>query len=203
MTTARAILLEVKRRLGDTNIAYPDEADALAFLNRALLGIYNYAIYKSSPRIRKVAEVTTNATGSATVADGLAKVFGVADKEKSRILSPLDGIADVLSAVQAGDVSPYYTATDNAISVYPAATQAKTLILDYVPVFVKLAKRSDEVLFCPELENVIIEWTIGLIAGKQQTVNDIEFANLNGYANTLSSYFRGKTTKGLVGCGPW
>ena len=37
MITARAILLEVKRRLGDTNTPYPDEVDALAFLNRAPL----------------------------------------------------------------------------------------------------------------------------------------------------------------------
>ena len=106
MITARAILLEVKRRLGDTNTPYPDEVDALAFLNRALLGIYNYGVYMNSSILRKVVEYTTDAVGEATVTDGIAKIFGVANKTDSRILVPLYSLTDALSIAGLEGASP-------------------------------------------------------------------------------------------------
>lgn len=204
MTTARAILLEVKRQLGDTNTPYPNEVDALAFLNRALLGIYNYGIYKASSMVRKISDFTTDASGEATVGDGLAKIFGVAIKDENRIIDPLDGIADVLAANQVDKITPWYTSTGNKINLYPADRGVKTITVDYAPSFVKLPNRSAEVPWCPELESVIMSWSLGLIQGKQQGISDIEFATVNGFGNTLSQYFRGRSYgNGLIGCGPW
>lgn len=204
MITARAILLEVKRRLGDTNTPYPDEVDALAFLNRALLGIYNYGVYMNSSILRKVVEYTTDAVGEATVADGIAKIFGVANKTNSRILSPLRNITDVFLGESLENTAPYYQTSGDKITLYPATTEAKTLVVDYIPQFVKLEDRDDTVAFGDELFNVVVDWVVALIQGKQTTVSDFEFANGNGYATTLSQYFRGKQSSRMItGQGPW
>lgn len=204
MITARAILLEVKRRLGDTNTPYPDEVDALAFLNRALLGIYNYGVYMNSSILRKVVEYTTDAVGEATVTDGIAKIFGVANKTDSRILVPLYSLTDVLSIAGLEDASPYYQISGDQISLYPATTEVKEIAVDYIPQFAKLANRSSTIPFGDELFNVVVDWTVAIIQGKQATVSDFEFANGNGYANTLSQYFRGKQSSRLItGQGPW
>lgn len=204
MITARAILLEVKRRLGDTNTPYPDEVDALAFLNRALLGIYNYGVYMNSSILRKVVEYTTDAVGEATVTDGIAKIFGVANKTDSRILVPLYSLTDALSIAGLEDASPYYQTSGDQISLYPATTEVKEIAVDYIPQFVKLANRSSTIPFGDELFNVVVDWTVAIIQGKQATVSDFEFANGNGYANTLSQYFRGKQSSRLItGQGPW
>lgn len=204
MITARAILLEVKRRLGDTNTPYPDEVDALAFLNRALLGIYNYGVYMNSSILRKVVEYTTDAVGEATVTDGIAKIFGVANKTNSRILSPLRNITDVFLGESLENTVPYYQTSGDKITLYPATTEAKTLVVDYIPQFVKLEDRDDTVAFGDELFNVVVDWVVALIQGKQTTVSDFEFANGNGYATTLSQYFRGKQSSRMItGQGPW
>lgn len=204
MITARAILLEVKRRLGDTNTPYPDEVDALAFLNRALLGIYNYGVYMNSSILRKVVEYTTDAVGEATVTDGIAKIFGVANKTDSRILIPLYSLTDVLSIAGLEGASPYYQTSGDKITLYPATTETKEIAVDYIPQFVKLANRSSTIPFGDELFNVVVDWTVAIIQGKQATVSDFEFANGSGYANTLSQYFRGKQSSRLItGQGPW
>ena len=49
MSTARDLLLEIKRQMGKVNAAEPEETDVLAFLNRALEGIWNYGARLNSP----------------------------------------------------------------------------------------------------------------------------------------------------------
>jgi len=204
MTTARAILLEVKRRLGDTNTPYPDEVDALAFLNRALLGIYNYGVYMNSSLLRKISEYSTNSTGVATIPDGIAKVFGVANKDKGQILAPMYELIDMMSIQNVTEASPWYRADDGTITLQPATVSPVTLLVDYIPAFSKLANRSSDIPFSDSIFNVIVDWVVLLIQGKQGSSSDIEFAVSSGYANTLSQYFRGKQSSRMItGQGPW
>ena len=53
MSTARSVLQEIKRRLGDVHAATPGETDLLAFLNKTLSGIWNYGVRLRSPVLQR------------------------------------------------------------------------------------------------------------------------------------------------------
>lgn len=206
MTTARDILLEVKRRLGDTNAPYPDEADALAYLNRALLGVYNYGAYKNSDRLRVVGEFASGENGAVVIHDGVSVVNGAICKDTSRVLSFYKNLVDYMAIDAWGDGPIAYAVLANGtgIKLYPVPPKPVTVVVDYIPQFSKVKKRNDAVPFCPQLENVICDWTCGLILGRQGSVSDLEFAVSQGFANTLGQYFRGPAAHSVnCGQGPW
>lgn len=204
MITARAILLEVKRRLGDTNTPYPDEVDALAFLNRALLGMYNYGVYMNSTLLRKIETYDTDAVGVAEISGGIAKIYAVASKTDGKILSASYGLTQAMRSSEAQDAPSWYKVEDNKVVLCPPSKSVKNLVLDYIPAFTKITNRATELQLNDSLFNVAVDWVVALIQGKQATVSDMEFANSNGYANTLSQYYRGKTGSQMItGQGPW
>lgn len=206
MTTARDVLLEVKRRLGDTNTPTPNEADALAFLNRTLLGIYNYGIYRQSDRLKKVEEFQSGEDGVVAIPDKIWAIFGAACKDNSKILSHYRNLMDyfAVDGCNCGPVAYAIGPTQEWIKLYPAPEEPVTVVIEYIPELKKLRKRSDEVPFTPDLENIIVDWTCGVILGRQGSMSDYEYATAQGYGNTLGQYFRGidKHTE-LVGHGPW
>lgn len=203
MTTARDVLLEVKRRLGDTNTPTPNEADALAFLNRALLGIYNYGIYRQSDRLKKIEEFRSKDGGIVKVPDKIWAIFGAACKDNGKILSHYSTLADCC-ACSSAPVAYAVGPSQEWIKLYPAPEKPVTVVIEYIPELKKLKKRSDDVPFTPDLENVIVDWVCNLILGKQSTLSDYEYAVMHGHANTLGQYFRGiDKRKEIVGRGPW
>ena len=206
MTTARDVLLEVKRRLGDTNTPTPNEADALAFLNRALLGIYNYGIYRQSDRLKKVDEFRSHRGGIVRIPDKVWAIFGVVCEDNRKILSHYKNLIDYFSVdtCSGGPVAYAIDPKQEWIKLYPTPEKPVTVVVEYIPSFRKLRKRSDDVPFTPDLENIIVDWTCGVILGKQGSMSDYEYATAQGYGNTLGQYFRGidKRTE-LVGHGPW
>lgn len=206
MTTARDVLLEVKRRLGDTNTPTPNEADALAFLNRALLGIYNYGIYRQSDRLKKVEEFQSGENGVVVIPDKVWALFGVGCKDNSKILAHYQNLMDYFALDERNEGPAAYAIgpTQEWIKLYPAPKEPVTVVIEYIPELKKLTKRSEDVPFTPDLENIVVDWTCGLILGKQSSMSDYEYATSHGYANTLGQYFRGvDKRREIVGHGPW
>lgn len=204
MVTARAVLIEVKRRLGDVNTPYPDELDALAYLNRALLGIYNYGVHLNSPMLKQVLEASSDDDGIVTVSDGIVRVYLVVLRDSARVLLPYEGMADIM-----GNLSPeadprWYKAYADKIQIIPSPGKSRDIAMEYIPELAPIADRDDELPVSRTLENVLVDWTVALIKDKQMTVSDIEFAAFLGVANTLSNYYRGREVgRRIVGRGPW
>ena len=206
MSTARDVLLEVKRRLGDTNTPTPNEADALAFLNRALLGVYNYGIYMRSERLKKVGAFQSGDNGTVEIPDKVWAIFDIGCKDNRKILSQYTGLLDYfeLEDVSGGPSAYSVDPSQERIKLYPEPETPVTVVIDYVPELKRLTKRSENVPFTPDLQNVLVDWTCALILGKQTGVSDYEFAIASGYANTLGQYFRGiDKRREIIGRGPW
>lgn len=205
-TKARDVLLEIKRRLGDTNSPFPDEADALAFLNRALLAINNYGLYRHSERLKVIETKQSGTGGSVAITDGISSISNVIHKSSEVPLFRINNATDLMAISDSNPAPQGYTLskTNDSITIVPAPTAGTEFVIEYIPQFKKLTKRTDAVPFCPELETVISDWTCALIAGKQSSVSDIDFAANQGYANTLGNYFRSVDRRTeLIGHGPW
>ena len=200
MSTARSILLEIKRRLGDVNAAVPGETDLMAALNRALRGIWNYGAHLRSPVLRKVGRFASEGENSVTAEDGVLHVLGVYDHAAGREIAPLRSSGAALHAAVSGEERGYLV-SGGTITVYPDEESAD-LTVCYIPEFTPLADRGDDLPYSSRLDDVIVEWTIALLRGKRNTVSDVEPALLP-HGNTLSDYFRGPVPQMPTGRGPW
>lgn len=197
MSTARELLLEIKRQTGSSNVPVPDETDSLAFLNRALSGLWNYGARLNSPVLYKDARFTS-ATGSVAVSDGIMRIKNVRDHGDSGTQFfelPLDRAAA-------------FTSTDNrlrAYVVYPARIDvfplsvATDIDMVYMPVFTRLTSRSDISPFSAELDDVTVEMAIKLMSGASAE----EVLAVKQYGNSVSRFFRGRGPNAPSGCGPW
>jgi hypothetical protein len=200
MSTARSVLLEVRRRLGDVHAATPGETDLMAFLNKALSGIWNYGVRLRSPVLQRVQRFT-EATGDTVEFDsGAPVVLDVYDHSTGRRLCPVrEGrlLEDSLDATQRR-----YRVVNDTLTLLPATNAGFDLTVCFIPQFAPLDARDDDLPFPSMLDGVVVEWTVTLLLRRTQTVSDVE-PGLLGHGNTLSEYFRGATPRLVTGAGPW
>ncbi len=200
MSTARSVMLEIKRRLGDVNASVPGETDLLAFLNRALRGMWNYGTNLKSPSIQKTIHLT-EATGNSVIVDeGVGALLAVRDNTLGRFLPQTD-LTDALDRdIRGGDRR--YVATGNVIELFPSDTNGVDLTLVYIPEFLPMEDRDDFLPFPSLLDDVIAEWVVALLTKKTSTVSDVEPALIQ-HRNTLNEYFRGLSRRLPTGRCPW
>ena len=200
MSTARSVMLEIKRRLGDVNASVPGETDLLAFLNRALRGMWNYGTNLKSPSIQKTIHLT-EATGNSVIVDeGVGALLAVRDNTLGRFLPQTD-LTDALDRdIRGGDRR--YVATGNIIELFPSDTDGVDVTIVYIPEFIPLEDRDSELPFPTRLDDIVVEWVIALLTTKNQSVSDVEPALVQHRA-TLNEYFRGLSRKLPTGIFPW
>ena len=202
-TNASSILLEVKRRLGDVNAAVPDETDVLAYLNYALRGIWNYAVELNSPRIETTETTVCDATGIVSLTRHPLKVTRVVDAETRNTLLPLSpGRA---SAVDSGYLGMWgYSETLDGIKVYMSdKSTGGPLKVTYYPEFEALKDRSEKLPFASAIDNVVVAWTVRLIAeGRNMMLTDLINA-ADPVLSSLAKYFEGHAEEHYVGNCPW
>jgi|GEM_PF-2469689 len=197
MSTARDLLLEIKRQIGDVNASVPNETDLLAFLNRALGGLWNYGARLNSPVLYKY-ELFTSENGSIPIPGGIMRVKSVADHDTGcRILAvPLDYA--VAMSGRMDEKNRRYVLSPTKIDIYPLNIPILADVI-YMPYFTRLTSRDANLPFPPELDNAILNMTVGLISGKD---TDMIMASAP-YGNAVSRFFRGRGCNAIVGHGPW
>jgi len=200
MSTARSILLEIKRRLGDVNAAVPGETDLMAALNRALRGIWNHGARLRSQRLRKNERFTSAVDNTVEIDDGALHILGVYDHETGRRIFPLRSSSAFLRAAVEG-LETGFVMSGRSITVYPDTGNIDVTVC-YIPEFTPLTDRGDDLPFPPMLDDITVEWTVALLRGKRDSVSDVEPALLP-HGNTLSDYFRGPIPRMPTGRGPW
>lgn len=201
-TKASSILLEVKRRLGDVNAVVPEETDALAYLNSALRGIWNYAIEIDSPRIEMTETKTCDATGFVSLSKNPVKVTKVIDVDRRVSLMEL-------SPRRASGVDPGYggmwgySPTLNGILVHKhSQCTGGALRITYYPEFEELDARTDTLPFASSIDNVVVAWTVRLITdGRNMSLTDL--INVADPVSSLIKYFEGQAEEHYVGNCPW
>lgn len=196
MSTARDLILEIKRRLGGVNTPVPDETDVLAYLNGALAAIWNYGARLNSP-VLYVSKLLSSASGSVTVAGGIQRIKSVRDHETGTLIPsvPLDYAVAMSSSTGGGRV---YVRKPTGIDVYPL-NMAITADAVYMPFYARLAHREDESPFPAELDNDVIALAAAMIKGAEP---DMVMAQRQ-YGNALSRYFRPGGPDTVVCRGPW
>ena len=200
MSTARSVLQEIKRRLGDVHAATPGETDLLAFLNKALSGIWNYGVRLRSPVLQRTQRYT-EATGDTVDFDnGAPVVLDVYDHSTGRTLCPVrEGrlLEDSIDTTQRR-----YRVVNDTLTLVPAQNAGVDVTVCFIPRFAPLDSRDDDLPFPSMLDGVVVEWTVALLLRRTQTVSDVE-PGLLGHGNTLNEYFRGATPRLVTGSGPW
>ena len=174
MSTARDLLLEIKRQLGKVNAVEPDETDVFAFLNRALAGIWNYGARLNSPVLLKH-EVFTSESGTVNIPGGAMRVQSVREHGRGAMLPN----ATLDYAAASG--RRCYVAYPDRIEVYPLNEPAVVDVV-YLPSFSRLMDRADELPFPPEMDNAVIALAVGIMSGR---------------------YFRPSGAGCVTCCGPW
>lgn len=201
-TKASSILLEVKRRLGDVNAVVPEETDALAYLNSALRGIWNYAIEIDSPRIETTETKTCDATGFVSLSKNPVKVTKVIDIDNN--LSLQEFSPRIASGVDSGYGGMWgYSPTLDGIHLYmhPDCTGGN-LRITYYPEFEELDARTDTLPFASSIDNIVIAWTVRLITdGRNMSLTDL--INVADPVSSLIKYFEGHAEEHYVGNCPW
>ena len=201
-TKASSILLEVKRRLGDVNAVVPEETDALAYLNSALRGIWNYAIEIDSPRIETTETKTCDATGFVSLSKNPVKVTGVLDVDRNISLPEL--APRRAAAVNSGYGGMWgYSPTLDGIQVHKHQDcTGGTLRITYYPEFEELDARTDTLPFASSIDNVVVAWTVRLVTdGRNMSLTDL--INVADPVSSLIKYFEGHAEEHYVGNCPW
>lgn len=195
-------MLEVKRRLGDVNAVVPEETDALAYLNSALRGIWNYAIEIDSPRIETTETKTCDATGFVSLSKNPVKVTKVIDIDNN--LSLQEFSPRIASGVDSGYGGMWgYSPILDGIHLYmhPDCTGG-TLRITYYPEFEELDDRADTLPFASSIDNIVIAWTVRLITdGRNMSLTDL--INVADPVSSLIKYFEGHAEEHYVGNCPW
>lgn len=203
MSSARDIILEVKRRVGGVNAPVPDETDIMAFLNAALRGIWNYAIELDSPRIETSETAEFGPDGVVTLKKRPVRVSRVYDTAARRRLyraAPREIVPMSYEGLWA------WSETLDGIAVrmspeYPGGT----VTVSYYPEFVPLRGRDEEMPFASVIDNVVVAWTAALITeGGKATVGGADMLKAVGVpVSSLVQYFEGHAEEHYVGEGPW
>lgn len=201
-STARNLLLEIRRRLGDVNESAFDETDMLALLNRALRGIWNYGAYRKAPYLQRTCRVSSVSGDSFALDGGALNVLSVYDHGSGRPLFSATPQEAMAVAVQGGSIPRVFVATPTAIDLFPERNAGADLSVCYIPEFTPLKSRDDEMPFPSSLDAVIVEWALFLASDKGQSTSDFEPA-LSPVPGSLSAFFRGIGPRLVTGTPPW
>lgn len=197
MSTARELLLEIKRMAGGVNAPKPDETDALACLNRALAAVWGYGARLNSPVLYKH-QLFMSETGSISVSDGVMRVKSVREHSTGNVIPevPLDYAKAMESRLDANNRR--FVATPAQIDVYPLPLPISADVV-YMPYFTRLTERTEPSPFSPELDNAVIAMTMAIMQGGN---TDAVFAQQQ-YGNAVSRYFRPGGVDAVICRGPW
>lgn len=203
MSSARKILLEVKRRLGDVNAVVPDETDLLAYLNSALRGIWNYAVEIESPRIEMTESATCGAAGSVELEHKPIRVASVLDTGNNRLLMEMTPRSAAIAEAREHKGMFGYSVCLDGIQIYQSADSVGgNLKVAYFPEYEDLETRDEDLPFASSIDDVVIAWTVKLITdGRSVSVSDM--SNAAVLASSLVQYFEGHSEENYCGCGPW
>lgn len=205
MSSAREIILEVKRRLGDVNVTFPDEVDSMAYLNNALRGIWNYAIELDSPRIEISELAECGGDGAVVLKKRPVKVSCVYDIAARR---PLYRIAprEVIPMPYEGMWG--WRETLNGITILMSPGYAGGAVtVAYYPEFTPLKQRDEDLPFASAIDSVVVAWVIELIRdgqNKNVSVGGADMLKAVGVpVSSLVQYFEGHADEHFRGHGPW
>lgn len=201
-STARILLLEMRRRLGDVNESAFDETDMLALLNRALRGIWNYGAYRKAPHLQRTCRVSSVSGDSFPLDGGAMKVLSVYDHGSGHPLFPATPQEAMAVADQGGSIPRVFVATPTGIDLIPARDAGADLSVCYIPEFTPLKSRDGEMPFPSSLDAAIVEWALFLASDKGQSTSDFEPA-LSPVPGSLSAFFRGIGPRLVTGTPPW
>lgn len=176
------------------NAAEPEETDVLAFLNRALEGIWNYGARLNSPVLLKH-EVFASDSGTVKIPGGAMKVMSV-HEHSSGDLIPRASHSYATTVSENG--CRCCVAHFDQVDIYPLSEPVVADIV-YIPSFAKLKERTDELPFSPELDNAIIAMVVGMMGGAEAD----ELMSRARYGNAVSRYFRPSGPDAVICRGPW
>lgn len=203
MSSARDIILEVKRRVGGVNAPAPDEMDIMAYLNSALRGIWNYAIELDSPRI-EISELAECGGDGAVVLKKrpvkISCVYDIAARRQLYRAAPREVIPMPYEGMWG------WRETLDGITVLMSPGYAGGAVtVAYYPEFVPLKQRDDELPFASVIDGVVVAWTAGLInENGNATVGGADMLKAVGVPiSSLVQYFEGHADEHFRGEGPW
>ena len=205
MSSAREIILEVKRRLGDVNVTFPDEVDSMAYLNNALRGIWNYSIELDSPRIEISELAECGGDGAVVLNKRPVKVSCVYDIAARR---PLYRIAprEVIPMPYEGMWGWRETLNGIMILMSPGYAGGAVTVA-YYPEFTPLKQRDEDLPFASAIDSVVVAWVIELIRdgqNKNVSVGGADMLKAVGVpVSSLVQYFEGHADEHFRGHGPW
>ena len=199
MSTCRDILLEIKRRLGDTNAPVPGEVDMMAFLNKALRGMWNYGAMLVSPVLQSIDRF--QGTGhTLTLPEQTIRIRSVYDHALNRNIYPVSPMYGMLNDTL--DTKRRFRFLGDRIELYPQDDSEQfDLSVCRIPEFVPLKLRSDDLPFPSHLDGMVVEWTLAIASKKDAELSDVSPGQLP-QGNMLTEYFRGGARL-LTGRGPW
>lgn len=203
MSSAREIILEVKRRVGGVNAPVPDETDIFAFLNSALRGIWNYAAELDSPRVETAERVTVETDGAVVLSKRPIRVTRVYDENAKRNLyriAPREIVPMPYEGMWAWRETP-----DGIVVLMSNGYNGGSVTVSYFPEFTPLQSRDEELPFASVLDNIVVAWTAALITdGTNATVGGADMLKAVGLpVSSLVQYFEGHADEHFRGEGPW
>ena len=204
MSSARGIILEIKRRLGDVNASVPDETDILAYLNSALRGIWNYAIEIDSPRVETSERVVTDAAGVVRLLYRPVRVTKVVDTDNRRELPKVSprGAAELETWANYRGMYAYYDTLTGVQIIQSDDSEGGNLRIAYYPEYQLLVDSDTELPFASVIDDVVAAWTVNLITtGRSLTTSDMGGAGVP--LSSLVEYLEGHSPEHYIGYGPW
>ena len=204
MSSARGIILEIKRRLGDVNASVPDETDILAYLNSALRGMWNYAIEIDSPRVEISESVTVDATGVVQLLYRPVRVTKVLNTDNRRELPKVSprGASDLETWAKYRGMFAYYDTLAGLQIIQSSDSTGGHIRVSYYPEYQPLTSRESELPFASVLDDVVTAWTVNLITtGRSLTTSDMGSAGV--LLSSLIEYLEGHSSEHYRGYGPW
>ncbi len=203
MSSARDIILEVKRRVGGINAPAPDETDIMAYLNSALCGIWNYAIALDSPRIEISELAECGGDGAVVLKKRPVKVSRVYDIAARR---PLYRAAprEVIPMPYEG-MWGWRETLDGVVVLMSPGYAGGAVTVAYYPEFTPLKQRDEELPFASVIDSIVVAWTAGLInENGNATVGGADMLKAIGVpVSSLVQYFEGHADEHFRGEGPW
>ncbi len=203
MSSAREIILEVKRRVGGVNAPMPDETDISAFLNSALRGIWNYAVELDSPRLETAETAEVEKNGAVVLSKRPIKVSRVYDESANRYLSRIAPRETVNMPYEG--MWAWRETLDGIDILMSKEYRGGSVTVSYFPEFTSLKSRDDELPFSSAIDNVVVAWTAALITeGTNATVGGADMLKAVGLpVSSLVQYFEGRADEHFRGEGPW
>jgi hypothetical protein len=203
MSSARDIILEVKRRVGGVNAPAPDETDIMAYLNSALRGIWNYAIELDSPRIEISELAECGGDGAVVLKKRPVKISCVYDIVARRSLYRA-APREVLTMPYEG-MWGWRETLDGIFVLMSPGYAGGAVTIAYYPEFTPLKQRDEELPFASVIDSVVVAWTAGLInENGNATVGGADMLKAVGVpVSSLVQYFEGHADEHFRGEGPW